>query len=35
MGFMASSVGDMVLGKQTLEDKFNDNPFNNAFLVAQ
>jgi len=32
---MAGTVGDLVFTKTTLDDKFNDNPFNSAFLVAQ
>jgi hypothetical protein len=32
---MGRTVGDLVFSEKTLEDKFADNPFNNAFQVAQ
>jgi hypothetical protein len=35
MGFMAGTVGDLVFSNTTLDDKFKDNPFNSAFVVAQ
>lgn len=35
MGFMSSSVGDLVFTKTTIDDVFVNNPFNPAFTVAQ